>query len=168
MLPADDNDDPEHQAHTAHGGPEPAENRNAGVIPSLAGRRILIAEDVATNQVLLEAVLAPTGAEVAIVADGAALLRRYALAPADLILMDLQMPGMGGIAAMRRLRALGGAARVVPVVALTSYARSADRKLALDAGMDAYLAKPIVVAELYDLLRRLLPEGGNGPDVSAK
>jgi CheY-like chemotaxis protein len=168
MLPADDNDDPEHQAHTAHGGPEPAENRNAGVIPSLAGRRILIAEDVATNQVLLEAVLAPTGAEVEIVADGAALLRRYALAPADLILMDLQMPGMGGIAAMRRLRALSAAARAVPVVALTAYARSADRKLALDAGMDAYLAKPIVVAELYDLLRRLLPEGGNGLDVSAK
>jgi len=50
----------------------------------------------------------------------------------------------------------------VPVVALTAYARSADRQLALDAGMDAYLAKPIVVAEFYDLLRQLLPEDGDG------
>ncbi|MFQ5566200.1 MAG: response regulator, partial [Paracoccaceae bacterium] len=71
---------------------------------------------------------------------------------------------MGGIAAMRRLRALGGAGGAVPVVALTAYARSADRQLALDAGMDAYLAKPIVVAEFYDLLRRLLPEGGDRGD----
>ena len=43
-------------------------------------------------------------------------------------------------------------------MALTAYARSADRKLAMEAGMNAYLAKPIVVAELYDLLRQLLPE----------
>jgi CheY-like chemotaxis protein len=64
---------------------------------------------------------------------------------------------MGGIAAMRYLRALEGAAGTVPVVALTAYARNTDRQLALDAGMDAYLAKPIVVAEFYDLLRRLLP-----------
>jgi CheY-like chemotaxis protein len=142
--------------------PQPVAGKTAGDIPALAGRRILIAEDVATNQVLLEAVLAPTGAEVEAVTDGAAVLERQAAAPADLILMDLQMPGMGGIAAMRHLRALGGAAGAVPVVALTAYARSTDRQLALDAGMDAYLAKPIVVAEFYDLLRRLLPEDGDG------
>ena len=142
--------------------PQPASGGAAGDIPALAGRRILIAEDVATNQMLLEAVLAPTGAEVEAVSDGAALLERHGEAPADLIVMDLQMPGMGGIAAMRRLRALGGPAGAVPVVALTAYAGSTDRQLALDAGMDAYLAKPIVVAEFYDLLRRLLPQGGDG------
>jgi CheY-like chemotaxis protein len=78
--------------------------------------------------------------------------------------MDLQMPGMGGIAALRRLRAQGGAGRAVPVVALTAYAGSADRKRALGAGMDAYLAKPIVVSALYDLLRRFLPEDSGGPE----
>jgi CheY-like chemotaxis protein len=139
-----------------------AGNAAASDIPSLSGRRILIAEDVATNQVLLGAVLAPTRAEVEIVADGGEVLERHSRQPADLILMDLQMPGMGGIAATRRLRALGGAAGAVPVVALTAYARSADRQRAMDAGMNAYLAKPIVVAELYDLLRRLLPGNGAG------
>jgi len=140
--------------------PQSAVSRTAGAIPDMAGRRILIAEDVPTNQVLLTAVLAPTGAEVEVVADGAAVLKRHAQAPADLILMDLQMPGMGGIAAMRRLRQMGGTAGGVPVVALTAYARSADRQMALDAGMDAYLAKPVVVTEFYDLLRRLLPADG--------
>jgi CheY-like chemotaxis protein len=138
----------------------PTRSREAGAIPALAGRRILIAEDVATNQVLLEALLAPTGAKVESVIDGAAVLKRHAQAPADLILMDLQMPGMGGIAAMRRLRQIGGAAGSVPVVALTAYARCADRQMALDAGMDAYLAKPVMVTEFYDLLRRLLPADG--------
>ncbi len=129
-----------------------------GALPSLEGRRILIAEDVETNQMLLQTVLAPTGAEVEVVADGATVVKRQAEAPADLILMDLQMPGMGGIEAVRRLRAMGGAAAEIPVMALTAYVRSADRKVAMEAGMNAFLAKPIVVAELYDLLHQLLPE----------
>jgi CheY-like chemotaxis protein len=157
MPPADDTYALKRKARGATVDYQPAAGPSKGAIPSLAGRRILIAEDVATNQILLEAVLAPTGAEVEVVTDGATVLERHAEAPADLILMDLQMPGMGGIAAVRRLRAKGGAARVVPIVALTAYARSADHKLALSAGMDAYLAKPIVVSDLYDLLRRLLP-----------
>lgn len=156
MVPADDKD------YLTRRTRESAAGRSVGNIPSLKDFRILVAEDVATNQVLLKAVLAPTGADVEAVADGAALLERYSQQPADLILMDLQMPGMGGIAAVRRLRALSGAGRAVPVVALTAYARSADRELALGVGMDAYLAKPIVVADLYDLLRRFLPGNGGG------
>jgi CheY-like chemotaxis protein len=158
MPPADDTDAPERKAHTAISGSEPAARPEADAIPSLSGRRILIAEDVATNQILLEAVLAPTGAEVEVAANETELLKRHGEAPADLILMDLQMPGMGGIAAMRHLRASGGATGAVPVVALTAYARKADKKLALAAGMNAHLAKPIIVAELYALLRKLLPE----------
>jgi len=136
---------------------------SGAAIPDLAGRRVLVAEDVAANQVLLKAILRPTGAAVEVVSDGAELLARHRAAPADLILMDLQMPGMGGIAAVRHLRALQGTERTVPVIALTAYARRADRKRALDAGADAHLAKPVVVCEFYALLRRLLlpePVGG--------
>jgi CheY-like chemotaxis protein len=128
----------------------------------LAGRRILVAEDVATNQVLLQAVLAHTGAAIEMVADGATVVERHRAEPADLIVMDLQMPGMGGIAALRKIRALGGARGAVPVLALTAYAGSADRRKALDAGMDGYLAKPIIVGDFYRLLRRMLPPGGGG------
>jgi CheY-like chemotaxis protein len=161
-MSSDDEGALDREASQTTPGSDPTERLIAGVIPSLAGRRILIAEDVATNQFLLQAVLAPTGAEVEIVADGAALLERFALAPADLILMDLLMPGMGGIAALRRLRVMSDAARVVPVVALSAYAREADRHASLKAGMDAYLAKPIVVSELYDLIGKLLPAAQGG------
>lgn len=150
----------------AGGGGEPragaAAEIGSAAVPMLAGRRILVAEDVATNQVLLQAVLAHTGAAIEMVADGATVVERHRAEPADLIVMDLQMPGMGGIAALRKIRALGGARGAVPVLALTAYAGSADRRKALDAGMDGYLAKPIIVGDFYRLLRRMLPPGGGG------
>lgn len=125
-------------------------------IPDLAGRRILVAEDVATNQVLLRAIVEPTGASIETVSGGDAVVERHRAEPADLIIMDLQMPGTGGIAAARRIRALPGSVGKVPVVALTAYAGGADRQRAIEAGMDAFLSKPVVVAEFYELLRRLL------------
>jgi CheY-like chemotaxis protein len=141
----------------------PAAEAAPAAIPDLAGRRILIAEDTATNQVLLRALLAPTGAEVASVADGQAAIDEHARRPAGLILMDLQMPGMNGVAAARQIRATEAAGVRVPVVALTAHAKPADRRRAMEAGMDAYLVKPIVVAEFYELVARLLgarPAGG--------
>ncbi|HUF87910.1 MAG TPA: response regulator [Thermohalobaculum sp.] len=131
-------------------------------IPDLAGRRILIAEDVATNQVLLRAMLAPTGAAIETVSGGDDVLARHAEAPADLIVMDLQMPGMGGFAAARHIRDLAGKPGKVPIVTLTAHAGSADRERAARAGMDAYFSKPVVVAEFYDELRRLLAADGPG------
>lgn len=139
------------------GAPPPA--AAAEGIPRLAGRRILVAEDVATNAFLLRAVLEPTGAAFEAVSGGDAAVARQREAPADLVVMDLQMPGTGGLVAARRIRALGGAAGAVPIVALTAHTGNADRQRALAAGMDAFLAKPLVVAELYDLLRRMLAEG---------
>lgn len=132
----------------------------AHAIPVLSGRRILVAEDVAANQVLLRAILEPTGAEIETVSGGDAVLERHAQAPADLILMDLQMPGLGGLAATRRIRALGGTIGTVPIVAVTAYAQAADRRRAIAAGMDAYLAKPVVIAEFYALIARLLGVAG--------
>jgi CheY-like chemotaxis protein len=133
--------------------PEP---KRSGDIPSLAGRRILIAEDVETNQMLLRAILAPTGASFEIVENGAAAIERHRMEPADLILMDLLMPGVGGITALKRIRAMGGVIGAVPVLALTAYALGTDRRKAIAAGMDGYLAKPILIEEFYAALRRFL------------
>ena len=126
-------------------------------MPKLDGKRILVAEDVQTNQVLLRAVLEPTGAMVEVVPDGSAVVERHQTDPADLILMDLNMPGMGGISAARQIRALGGALGSVCVVALTAYTSAADRRSALAAGMDGFLAKPIVLTDLFELIRRVAP-----------
>lgn len=144
----------------AHGAaPRPAEPPGEAGIPDLGGSRILVAEDVETNQVLLRAFLEPTGARIETVSDGAAAIERHAASPADLILMDLQMPGIDGITAARRIRALPPPAGEVPIVALTAYAASPDRQRALAAGMDAYLAKPVVMSELHELVLRLLRSG---------
>ncbi|MDH3666582.1 MAG: response regulator [Paracoccaceae bacterium] len=128
-------------------------------IPDLTGRRVLIAEDVATNQLLLRAILAPTGAGIEVLADGAELVARQEAEPADLVVLDLQMPGMGGIAAIRQIRAMPGPAGAVKAIALTAYAGAADRRHALAEGMDAYLAKPVVVDAFYDLVGKLLEIG---------
>ena len=76
--------------------------------------------------------------------------------------MDLEMPGMGGIAAVRRIRDLPADAGRVPVIAITAYAREEDRRTALEAGMDAYLVKPVVVPQLYGLVARLVAGRGSG------
>lgn len=128
-------------------------------IPNLVGKRVLIAEDVATNRLLLRAILAPTGAEIEIMEDGAELVARQQAAPADLVVLDLQMPGMGGIAAIRQIRAMSDPAGAVKAIALTAYAGAGDRRHASAEGMDAYLAKPVVVDAFYDLVRDLLDLG---------
>ncbi|MBK0398612.1 response regulator [Limibaculum sp. M0105] len=118
-------------------------------IPAFGGRRILIAEDVRTNQALLRAMLAPTGANVTITSDGAQAVEAMQTAPADLVLMDIQMPVMDGLEAARQIRALGHPARII---ALTAHARDTDRARYLSSGMDGYLAKPIRVDDLYAVL----------------
>lgn len=120
-------------------------------IPDLRGRRVLIAEDVRTNQMMLRAMLEPTGAELDVATNGAEAVAMHRAAPYDLVLMDIQMPQMDGLEATRALRALGGP---VAIIALTANAKSSDRALYLTAGMDDYLAKPIRIAELYAVVAR--------------
>jgi len=132
-------------------GDGPAERAHA--IPAFAGRRILIAEDVRTNQALLRAMLAPTGASVAVASDGAQAVEAMQAMPADLVLMDIQMPVMDGLEATRQIRAMGHPARII---ALTAHAREADRAHYLSSGLDGYLAKPIRVDDLYAVLTEAL------------
>ena len=113
--------------------------------------RILVAEDHPTNQRVVELILASQGAEVVIAADGAEALAAFVAAEFDVVLMDMQMPVMDGLAATRAIRdheaASPGRART-PLVMLSANAMAEHRDEALAAGADSHVAKPITAASL--------------------
>jgi CheY-like chemotaxis protein len=128
----------------------------------LRGRRILVAEDHPINQVLVRRLLERVGLRVSLAADGEAALSMWREAPneVDLILMDIQMPIMDGLETTRRIRQDESAGNgYTPIVALTAHAMVGDEGRCLEAGMDAYLSKPIDTALLFSTLQRfLMPE----------
>jgi PAS domain S-box-containing protein len=124
-----------------------------------AGLAILVAEDNEINALLARALLARLGHRPTLVANGAQAVdawhaARAAGAPYDLVLMDVHMPEMDGIAAAGRIRAAEPAGERTPIVALTANAFSDDRDACLAAGMDAFLTKPLDRERLAELLAR--------------
>ncbi|WP_332801341.1 PAS domain S-box protein [Sphingomonas sp. PB2P12] len=122
--------------------------------------RILVAEDVEINQLLIEALLKRHGHEVHIVSNGAEAIAAFTAAGAtyDLILMDMQMPEVDGLEATRHIRALGGAGATVPIVALTANAFASDAEVCRAAGMDAYLSKPMDAETVIATIARLISD----------
>jgi len=124
----------------------------------LTGRRILVVDDNIINRKLASALLERMGIVVTTAEDGRAGLARIAQGGFDLVLMDVEMPEMDGLDATRAWRAMEaerGAAHL-PIIALTANAMAEDRARCNAAGMDGYVAKPIVVAQLKSELERLL------------
>jgi CheY-like chemotaxis protein len=107
--------------------------------PKFTGK-VLVAEDVLTNQVLVRLLLERLGLEVTTVEDGALAVEEVMNREYDLILMDIQMPNMNGYEATQAIRKKGVR---TPVVALTANAMKGDKDKCIDAGCDGYLAKPI-------------------------
>jgi signal transduction histidine kinase/CheY-like chemotaxis protein len=115
--------------------------------------RVLLAEDNPVNQRLARYLLEKSGHTVIAAQDGREALAAFESETVDLILMDIQMPGMDGVEATRAIRATESASGGhVPIVALTAHAMSGDRSYCLAAGMDDYLTKPIRAAELHRVL----------------
>ena len=102
------------------------------------------------------------GCDVVAANDGAQAVQLCQHQPFDLILMDVQMPVMGGLEATRRVRALPHPNSQIPIVAITANAMEEDRQLCLDSGMSGYLAKPIVREEILSMLRLHLPAAQPG------
>ncbi|MDZ4146520.1 MAG: ATP-binding protein [Burkholderiales bacterium] len=126
--------------------------------PAAAGKatvalHVLVAEDQSINQKYLTILLEKLGHRVSLCDDGAQALALLGREPVDLVLMDVHMPVMDGLAATRAIRAMPGDAAHTPIVALTADAMSEAREQALSAGMDAVLTKPLQPVDLERLLR---------------
>ena len=125
----------------------------ASLVSPEAGRalRVLVAEDHPTNQRVVQLILASQGAEVVITGDGALAVAAFEAGRFDVVLMDMQMPVMDGLAATRAIRA-HEASRPdcgrTPVVMLSANAMAEHREESLAAGADSHLAKPITAASL--------------------
>ena len=113
----------------------------------MAGALILIVEDNERNLKLLRDVLGARGYSTMEARSAEEALERARVEPPQLVLMDIQLPGMDGVAALRELRALPQTA-AVPIVAVTAFAMKDDRDRLLAAGFDGYLKKPIDTREL--------------------
>jgi CheY-like chemotaxis protein/anti-sigma regulatory factor (Ser/Thr protein kinase) len=138
----------------AHETPEPVERASLG--RSACRLHVLLTEDNLVNQKLGARLLEKRGHTVVIAGNGREALIQLAAQTFDVVLMDVQMPEMDGLEAtstIRRQEQVHGGH--VPIVAMTAHAMKGDRERCLDAGMDAYVSKPLQPRELYATLERL-------------
>ena len=141
-------------------GPAPAPLPGAYDTGALRGRRLLVVEDNEINRTVARLLFEDWGAVVDEAEDGLAGVHqvRDAALPYDLVLMDIQLPGLNGLDATAAIRALPDPARAgLPIVALTANAFRANRDQYLAAGMNACLSKPFEEEEVYHTLVQLLP-----------
>jgi PAS domain S-box-containing protein len=130
--------------------------------------RILLAEDNITNQQVAVGLLKRLGLRADAVANGVEALKALEACPYDLVLMDLQMPEMGGLEATRQIRNPHSAVRnhEVPIIAMTANAMQGDREECLDAGMNDYVSKPVSPRALAEALDRWLPRESAAGSIS--
>ena len=126
---------------------------------SLAGRRLLLAEDNGLNAEIAMTILQDADAEVELAADGKIAVDKLQDVPVgyyDAILMDIQMPNMNGYEATKAIRKLTDERAKIPIIAMTANAFEEDRQAALAAGMDDYVAKPVEISELFRTIMKNL------------
>ena len=142
------------QPPAAEGASEPEQDR-----PPVTQRRlrVLLAEDNIVNQRLAERLLEKAGHSVTVVSDGSEAVQAAADGEFDVILMDVQMPGMDGTEATSVIREREeGTGQHTPIIALTAHAMAGDERRFLEAGMDAYVAKPIRADVLFETIGKVV------------
>lgn len=131
----------------------------AGAMARLQGARILVVEDNPINQEVTCQLLEAAGARLSVADDGQAAVELAQREHFDLVLMDMQMPVMDGIAATRAIRALDGWQQI-PILAMTANAFEEDRQACLAAGMNDHVAKPVEPGRLYQCIAQWLGASG--------
>lgn len=127
--------------------------------------RILLAEDNPINRRLMAGLLGREGHEVLAVEDGRKALAAVASQSFDLVLMDMQMPELDGIAATRAIRALDPPASDTPILAISADSAPERRRVYFDAGIDSFLAKPIVSGQLIEIIATMRRNRHQGAEI---
>ncbi|HVS16832.1 MAG TPA: ATP-binding protein [Thermoanaerobaculia bacterium] len=152
---------------------DPGERRVDRAQADLPPLRILVAEDSPTNQAVARGFLERRGHRVTVVDTGVRAVEAVAAGDFDLVLMDLEMPELDGLAATRAIRAAeGDAGRRVPILALTAHALAGHRSDCLTAGMDGFVTKPLRERQLFGAIARAIAAtagraGAGAPTTSA-
>ena len=139
---------------TQRAGAAPAEGA-AESAPPLRALNVLCAEDNPYGRVVLNTILSELGHRPDFVGTGAAAIEAVAHGRYDVVLMDVTLPDLDGVEATRRIRALDGAARSVPIVGVSGRTNATDEAAGRAAGMDGYLTKPLSPSALTQVLGSL-------------
>ncbi len=143
-----------HTLHDAGESPSGAHRRITPQVMTGRGKTALVAEDNPVNQIVALKLLERAGWTVTVTANGRAAVDAFRPGEFDVILMDIEMPEMDGLAATAAIREAEGSSWHTPIIAMTATAMVGDRERCLAAGMDDYVPKPIVVQDLYTVLER--------------
>jgi two-component system, cell cycle response regulator DivK len=133
-----------------------------GPIPASARRCVLIVEDNPLNMKLFSAMIASQGYDVLQASDGHGGLDLAHQQHPDLIIMDIQLPGMSGLEVTHNLKA-DVETRDIPIIATTAYALRGDEEKIRASGCDGYMAKPIAISEFLDLVRSFMTASREAP-----
>ena len=128
-------------------------------LPRSVPKRILIVEDNELNMKLLNDVLEAYGYEIVKTDSGSAVLGLARQHRPDLVLMDIQLPDISGLDAVRQLKG-DSLTEAIPIIAVTAFAMAGDERKALESGCDGYIAKPIMLREFLAMIEKFL---GHGP-----
>ena len=130
---------------------------------------ILVAEDNAVNQLLVEKILKKIGHNLKIVKNGKEVLELLEKESFDLILMDIQMPVIDGIEATKKIRENEETSNEhIPIIAITAHALKGDRERFLEIGMDDYISKPMNSKELFEVIERCINNFENSDNITSK
>jgi PAS domain S-box-containing protein len=127
-----------------------SENR----VTQLLHSRVLVVEDNPINQIVVKGMLEKLGCQAEVLSDGGDAVRELGKAHYDMVLMDIQMPGIDGLEATRRIRSLSTFSSRIPIVALTASAMTEDRQACLAAGANDFLSKPLSLEALRTAVSR--------------